>query len=156
MHNPFMESPSQLRKEWKQLRNTLTADLTDQQQLEIVVKWWSKAPVTHDWLNWDDTNTWPDPWELITTKSLDNSAIAMGMEYTLFLGNDGRWNSDRVHLRLVSDTGKTMQHLVVVIDDKFVLNFNYSAIADINDGVITHTRYHYDGKNHHDLFNNVS
>ena len=156
MHNPFIESPSQLRKDWKQLRTMLTADLTDQQHLDMVVKWWAMAPITRDWLNWDDTSTWPDPWELMATKNLDYSAIALGMEYTLFLGADGRWTPDRIHLRLASDTGKTMQHLVVIVDNKFILNFYHATVADTSDGLVTYAQYQYDGKNHFDLSNNIS
>lgn len=146
MNNPFFENFSHLRKDWKALRTSLTTDLSDQQHLEKVVAWWSKAPVSRDWLNWDDPSTWPDPWELISTKNLDNSAISLGMCYTFLLGEDSRWTNSRVFLRLVCDRERTMQHLVVDIDNKFVLNFDYSKVSPIDDRIVTNLIYYYDGK----------
>lgn len=151
MNNPFFENFSQLRKEWKTLRSELTAELSDQQQLEKVAKWWSRAPVTRDWLNWDDPATWPDPWELIATKNLDNSAISLGIGYTLILGQDARWTTDRVSIRLVCDRDRTMQHLVVDVDQKFVLNFDYAMVSELDDRIVTNSIYHYDGKRFHEV-----
>ena len=148
MHNPFLESPANLRKEWKQLRNSLTTDLSDSEHLDIVAKWWSRCPISTQWLDYDHTDTWPDPWELITTKHLDNSAISLGIEYTLLLNGDGRWTSDRVQVWLASDVGRTMQHLVTVVDNKLVLNATYAKVVDLDNNLIVHSRYKYDGKKH--------
>lgn len=148
MNNPFLESPSNLRKEWKQLRNSLTADLSDLQQLEIVSKWWAQCPTAHQWLDYDHVHTWPDPWELITTKNLDYSAISLGIEYTLLLNGDGRWTGNRIQLCLASDIGRTMQHLVVIVDNKLVLNASYAKVIDLTDELIVHSRYRYDNKKH--------
>lgn len=152
MHNPFLESPSNLRKEWKQLRSQLDTQLTDDEHLNLVVKWWAKSPFSRQWLNWDDVSTWPDPWELIATKNLDFSAISLGMEYTLLLGIDGRWESDRVEVWLVSDVSRTMQHLVVAVDGKKILNASYGIIVDLSDEFIIHSKFKYDGKKHVQIF----
>ena len=96
MNNPFLESPEHLRKEWKQLRQSLTSSESDYAQLDRVAKWWAHCPTVKQWFNWDNTDTWPDPWELIVTKNLDYSAIALGIEYTLLLGDDGRWSTSDV------------------------------------------------------------
>jgi hypothetical protein len=148
MHNPFLESSAQLRKEWKALRNTLTADLSDQQHLDIVARWWALCPLSKDWFDWDHPDTWPDPWELITTKSLDYSAIALGMEYTLLLSSDGRWTPDRVRLWLASDVKKTFQHLTLAVDDRYILNVAHARVVEISDDLVVHSRYCYDMKHH--------
>jgi hypothetical protein len=150
MHNPFLESPSQLRKEWKSLRDSLTSDQSDDLQLETVLRWWSRSPISKQWLDWDDPKSWPDPWELITTKSLDYSAIALGMKYTLLLNADGRWTADRLQLCLASDADKTFQHLVLIVDQEKVLNASVLRITEAGQLTI-HSRYVYDGKTHADF-----
>lgn len=149
MHNPFLENSNQLRKDWKALRSTLSADRDDHEHLSDVARWWSMAPISKSWMDWDHPDKWPDPWELITTKNLDYSAIALGIEYTLLLSNDGRWTSDRVRLLLASDAKKTMQHLVVMVDDRWVLNVAHARVAELDPTDLTFQyRYHYDGKRH--------
>lgn len=148
MTNPFLESPSYLRKEWKLLRSQLNINLNDAQQLEKVVNWWSKCPVVNQWLDYDHETTWPDPWELITTKNLDFSAISLGMEYTLLLAIDERWTNDRVHVALATDRERTMQHLVVLVDDKWILNARYNQILELSADFTFHCHYKYQGKKH--------
>lgn len=148
MQNPFLEGQSQLRKEWKAFRNTLTSEQSDLEHLEAVAKWWAKSPISKNWLDWDDPAGWPDPWELITTKNLDYSAIALGMEYTLLLNSDGRWTPDRVQLCLASDVKKTFQHLVLVVDGAKVLNATYAKVVDLTDDLMIHSRYCYEDKRH--------
>lgn len=148
MNNPFLESPSILRKEWKNLRNNLISNLSDQDHLEKVVSWWSRCPLASQWLDYDHESTWPDPWELITTKNLDYSAISLGMEYTLLLATDGRWTADRVQLCLASDVERTMQHLIVLVDNDLVLNASYGQVVKLNNNLVLQFRYKYDGKKH--------
>lgn len=151
MQNPFLESPNNLRKEWKKLRHGLTENLSDFDQLDMVVKWWSKCPTAKYWLDWDHPKTWPDPWELITTKNLDNSAISIGMEYTLLLSVDGRWTVDRIKMCLASDAERTLQQLVAVVDNMAVLGFNHARVVELNPNIIIHTEYKYDGKKHTEI-----
>ena len=148
MYNPFIESPSQLRKDWKALRTSLTSEQSDLQQLEKVAKWWGQCPLSKNWFDWDNPADWPDPWELITTKNLDYSAIALGMEYTLLLSEEGRWDAERVQLWLASDSKKTLQHLVVVADDRWILNFEHGKVVENSDDILVHSRYCYDSKHH--------
>lgn len=148
MHNPFFEDPSQLRREWKALRNELTADLSDEQHLQRVASWWANAPISKRWLDWDRPGIWPDPWELIATKDFDNSAIALGMEYTLLLSIDGRWNQDRVNLWLVSDGKRTMQGLVMVADNRWVLNLEHGRVIGLTEDLTVHARYNYTNRSH--------
>lgn len=148
MNNPFLESPSILRKKWKSLRESLTEDLSDEEQLNTVAQWWAQCPVTTQWLDWDNESTWPDPWELITTKNLDYSAIALGIEYTLLLNGDGRWTGDRIHLWLANDIDRTMQHLMVVVDNKWMLNVNHAQVIKISNDFIVYARYRYENKKH--------
>lgn len=148
MHNPFLESPSQLRKDWKAFRTSLSDDLSDDQHLAMVANWWSKCPFTKQWLDWDDPKSWPNPWELIATGAIDYSAIALGIGYTLLLTTDGRWTTDRLKLWLVSDTKRTFQHLAVAIDDRLLLNVEHANVVEVNDDIIVHSRYCYDNKLH--------
>jgi hypothetical protein len=148
MNNPFLESPVNLRKDWKKLRNSLVESQSDIEQLETVFSWWGKCPVASQWLDYDRTENWPDPWELITTKNLDYSAISLGIEYTLLLCGDERWTADRVQVWLASDINRTMQHLVTVIDNKMVLNACSLKIVDLDPSLIVHSRYKFNNKKH--------
>ena len=130
MDNPFLCSPKSLGKQWRALRAQLTADKTDLEHLDIVVKFWSRAPLSSPFLDWDHPNTWPDPWELIAEMTFDASAVALGMEYTLLLAEDQRWTTDRLTLSL-STTIDRSQLLTLIVDDAYVLNYEYGAILPI-------------------------
>jgi hypothetical protein len=146
MYNPFLDGPSEVRKQWKSLRDSLTLDLDDMSHLEATAKWWSRAPIVKSWIDWDYPQNWPNPWELITAGHFDNSAIAIGMAYTLFLCKDERWDHGRVKLALVCDQNKTMQHLIVIVDDSWILNRTYAQVERKDDDLIIQDEYVYDGK----------
>ncbi len=152
MNNPFLEKPADLRKHWKALRESLTSDLDDINHLEITARWWSRAPIAKSWLDWDHPQDWPDPWELIASGHLDNSAIAIGMAYTLLLCDDRRWDRGRLNLALVCDDKKTMQHLIVIIDDQWYMNHIYATVTQKDASLIIQDRYAYDGKTFRSLW----
>jgi hypothetical protein len=146
MNNPFLEKPADLRKQWKILRENLSLVSNDDEYLEIVTAWWSQAPIVKSWLDWDHPHDWPDPWELLTSGHFDNSAISLGIAYTLLMCKDMRWSQERVKLALACDAEKTMQHLIVVVDDKWYLNRSYATVEFKNDSLIIQDLYAYDGK----------
>jgi len=151
MDNPFLNGPKHLGSKWRDLRSNLKEGKTDLEHLSLVVDFWSKAPIVNPFLNWDDTTTWLDPWELISEMTFDISSIALGMEYTLLLSDDQRWTSDRLKPCLINLKDRSHQYIVLVVDDRYVLNHSYNMVIHIDDAlkdfVITQ-RYAYINKMH--------
>ena len=131
MINPFLCSSKQLSQYWRMTRDQLTSDKLDLEHLEIVTRFWSYAPISASFLDWDHPNTWPDPWELIAEMTFDASAVALGMEYTLLLAEDQRWTTDRLTLSLSTTIDRSQQLLTLIVDDAYVLNYEYGAILPI-------------------------
>jgi hypothetical protein len=132
MLNPFLTNTKQVNENWRELREQLTADLSDNEHLDLVSKFWALAPISHQFLDYDNPATWPTAWELITENNFDESAVAIGMHYTLLLGTDLRWTSDRCKILFVTMKDKSCQKLVLLVDDKLVLNCFYNTIVDYN------------------------
>ena len=151
MINPFLCSSKQLSQYWRMTRDQLTSDKLDLEHLEIVTRFWSYAPISASFLDWDHPNTWPDPWELISEMVFDPSAVALGMKYTLLLGEDQRWSPKRLELNLICSNDKTQQSLALIVDSEYVLNFEYGLIVPIDkvsNEFIVQLRYNYLNKVH--------
>lgn len=151
MRNVFLETPKHISHEWKNLRNSMTATTTDHDQLISTVKFWSMAPLLTNYLNWDDTTSWPDPWSMISNNCYDINMLALGMFHTLLLGQDQRWTVDRVKVALASDLDRSTQNLVVIADNQHVLNLQYNEIVSSEPDQFKFTIHHvyqYNDKTH--------
>jgi hypothetical protein len=151
MDNPFLCGSDYLNKHWRILRAQLTSDKLDLEHLEIVVKFWSKAPISAPYLDWDRPDNWADPWEFVTEMNFDESGIAIGMEYSLLLAEDHRWASDRLHLSLIASSDGSKQLLVLVVDNTYVLNYSYGVIMPFDQAsneLVIQQEYVYSNKMH--------
>jgi hypothetical protein len=151
MDNPFLGNPKHLSSRWRELRSILTSDKTDHQHLIDVVSFWSKAPMVNPYLNWDDTKSWPDPWELIASMDFDPSSVALGMEYTLLLGEDGRWTTDRLQLGLVRLIDGSQQYIVLNVDGNHILNHYLNTVVSMDEcskDFVIQQAYSYINKTH--------
>ncbi len=159
MCNPFLNGPKQLGQHWRDLRNQLSHEKTDLEHLELVVRFWAKAPTVNQFLDWDHTDTWLDPWELMLSGKFDESSISLGMEYTLLLSDDGRWTPDRLTLAFVCRADRTMQYIVLLVDNRYVLNFRYNTVVELekvaNEFAI-YQIYRYTNKSHSIVNDNLS
>jgi hypothetical protein len=89
--------------------------------LEKCVKidnWWQKAPLVNRYLHTMDTDSWPDPWELLVENTYCEVARALGMCYTLYMTgvND---------IEMVEATDNLGNDVVLVLIDsaKYILNY---------------------------------
>lgn len=149
MINYFASSKKEILTAWKHLRSTLTSNQTDLEQLQLVVDFWKQAPIqTKIVINWDDPENWLTPWELISNNEYDSSAVAIGMYYTLILSEDNRWTNNRLSLLLINDKSRSIQQLVLEVDNKFVLNLEYGTIVhkDFTNTIVVQNEYFYNGK----------
>ena len=149
MRNIFIEAPKSIINEWKSMRRCLTNDISDYNQLTIVVNFWSQAPtMSQHLLDWDNPKNWPDPWNIINDNKYDEDMIALGMFYSLNYSQCGRWEN-RIQLALVSDQEKTFQHLAIIVDNHYILNVQYNSIVEISMQHFTiHQKYQYQDKIH--------
>jgi hypothetical protein len=69
---------------WHDLRQNLGTQLSAD-QLQQVNHWWWRVPMINYCLHWNDTTTWPGPWELLTLDGYCNISRALGMVYTIAL-----------------------------------------------------------------------
>jgi hypothetical protein len=151
MHNPFLSGPKQLSQHWRELRSQLAHDKTDLEHLELAVKFWAKAPTVPQFLDWTRPSTWSDPWELLSNNNYDESSISLGIQYTLLLSDDGRWTADRLQLAFINLADKSMQYIVLIVDNRYVLNFRYNTIVELDNVAnefAIHQLYRYTNKSH--------
>lgn len=147
----FISNPTSLLTQWRQLRNKLTSSLTDIEHLQIVDKFWQHAPIQKYAINWDDPTNWPDPWQLMYSREFDDSSIALGMMYSLYLSFDQRWIADRLGLILINDKTKSLQKIVLDIDGRWLLNYEYATIVEksaVQNRFFIQQKYVFDGKRH--------
>lgn len=149
MNNPFTLKSEERRRQWREFRlETMDQDMTDIEHMQMVVDWWSPAPLSSRSIDPYDSTDWPTGWELVVNCDICEFSIALGMEQTLLL-REGRWNAERVELALVND--KESIKLVVLVDNRWMLNYDYGKIFDFSkaDSVSIVKRYFFT-ENHHE------
>lgn len=148
MNNPFVLSSEERRRQWREFRlETMDKDMSDMEHIQLVVDWWSPAPISARTIDPYDPVGWPTGWELVVSGDVCEFSIALGMEQTLLL-REGRWTSDRVELALIVDDDNIK--LVVLIDKRWMLNYYYGEIFDFSttDKVSIVNTYYFT-ENHH-------
>lgn len=115
--NVFQLSYEARLRSWYDLRAQIEQSDTKNKCIEID-KWWQNAPLVNRHLHILDSDTWPDPWELLVENTYCTVARALGMCYTLLLLGI----SD---IELVEATDKNGEDVVLVLVDraKYVLNY---------------------------------
>lgn len=151
MDNPFLCGSKTLGQHWRALRDQLTLEKSDMEQLQLVAKFWAYAPISSPFLDWDHPAMWPDPWELIADMTFDASSKALGMQYTLLLGKDQRWLPDRLELDLVCLADKSNQFMMLTVDSHHVLNYEHARVVSaetVSKELVIQQRYQYINKTH--------
>lgn len=116
-------------KKWREFR-TLLGTLTAEQQINSVVEYWSKMPLTNFVMDWDDAQSWPTPWEIISEDYYDSVAIAYMMLETLKAVG---WDESQFELRYIQDKVDNSRMMILILDNETVLNYSYNEIVSLND-----------------------
>lgn len=159
MNNPFLLGPRQLNQSWRDLRASLTADLSDTDHLNLVAKFWSMAPLSSPFTDWDNPQSWPTAWELINDNDFDSSLVALAMEYTLLLAADKRWTEARLELRLITFVDRSRQDLILSADKNFMLNYSHGKVIELSDvarDFVINQRYGYSNRIHSLIKSNLA
>lgn len=112
---------------WKQFRDTLETSKTP---FEDVAELWSHAPFVSPYLNYQNPDSWPDPWHLVLDSRLDELAIALGMLYTIKLTE--RFADTNCKVYRVKEPLAKEHCYALVVDNQYVLNYEYNRVVDLN------------------------
>ena len=113
---------------WTQLRRQAsTADA--ETALNAINSWWFQTPWRAYHLHWDDQSKWPDPWELLSDNIYCDLARGLGILYTITL-------LDRQDLQDSVLAESDQGNLVLVQDEKYILNWDSQQVLNINPGQI--------------------
>jgi hypothetical protein len=94
------------------------------QALDTINRWWFRAPWRPYYLHWDDQNTWPDPWQLLSDDVYCEVARGLGILYTITLLE----RADMAPTTLIlTETG---HNLVQVAKEKYILNWRPDSIVN--------------------------
>ena len=113
---------------WGVLRETVQHAPLDQAVAEIN-SWWFRTPWRAYHLHWDDQSKWPDPWELLSDNIYCDLARGLGILYTITL-------LDRQDLQDSVLAESDQGNLVLVQDEKYILNWDSQQVLNINPGQI--------------------
>ena len=111
---------------WKSLRAGIQ-DKPLKGQLEEIARFCSRMPFGARTIDYYSPAEWPTPWEILFHGSFCTSSISLLMFYTLDLLNI----QNTVELYLVEDNEGI--YLLPVIDNRFVLNFELSAVNNYSE-----------------------
>jgi hypothetical protein len=101
--------------DWQRLRQQCN-DLDLSQQLLLINDWWMQAPIVNRTILWENSATWPDPWQLLANSGYCELARALGIVYTIMLLDNKLYSA----LDII-DNGQ--DNLVLVNDGKYILNW---------------------------------
>ena len=114
---------------WSTLRLRCST-LEREAAIHAINSWWFQTPWTPYHLHWDDRANWPDPWQLLSDNIYCPLARGLGILYTICI-------IDREDLQdtVLVDTGS--DNLVLVDQEKYILNWDPSQVLNINLGPVT-------------------
>jgi hypothetical protein len=99
-------------------------DLPIESALARINDWWFRTPWRPYYLHWDDQNSWPDPWQLLSDNVYCEVARGLGILYTITLLD--RADMAPAHL-VLTDAGR---NLVLVAKEKYILNWDAGNIVN--------------------------
>jgi hypothetical protein len=110
---------------WANLR-TQTQTQDAKTALTNINQWWFQCPWRAYHLHWDDQETWPDPWELLSDNLYCDVARGLGILYTISLLD----HADLTDAELVLTAEG--HNLVLVNKRKYILNWDQDIIVNTN------------------------
>lgn len=111
---------------WRNFREEIR-DLTKEEQLNKVAKFFAKFPVGARSVDFYTPESWPTPWEILYHKEYCASSVSLLMYYTLKIilpEND-------VSIVLIDDDKD--RFLVPVVENKYLFNYILGEISNIHD-----------------------
>jgi hypothetical protein len=91
--------------------------------LQNINSWWHQTPWCPYHLHWDDRDTWPDPWQLLSDNIYCDLARALGIMYTIVL-------TERPDLTNSSIIETESGNLVQIDQGKYILNWGRDIVLN--------------------------
>lgn len=116
----FKLSTSDRLNRWKNFRHSLTnftIDLAVKQTLDF----WDRCPFSPYYLEVENSDSWPSPWQLIEDNHYCDLAKCLGIVYTLYLSEHGHDLDPEIRVYLHSQT-RHIYHIAYLCGGKYVLN----------------------------------
>lgn len=113
---------------WRELRQQ-SIDKSMEYVVESVNNWWAYSLWVKKTIDPYLPSSWPSPWELINRGEFCRSAIALGQAYTLWVCVPDK----NVELWLINNFSEKDVHLVVVIDEKYMLNYTLGQVLTVEE-----------------------
>ena len=105
---------------WRAFRNYIDSLPLDQ-AIQETVEFWAKCPFTPFYLEYTDSDNWPDPWQLINENCYCDLAKCLGIVYTLYLTKHK--SSIEFDLQVYREEGTlNTYNLVNLNQGKYVIN----------------------------------
>lgn len=117
---------SQRLESWNHLRNGCK-DLDQKSALFAINQYWFQTPWCAYHLHWDDQQSWPDPWQLLSDNIYCPLARGLGIMYTIAMLN----RPDLQDCCMIEYLG---DNLVLVEGEKYILNWDSDQIVNISLG----------------------
>jgi hypothetical protein len=103
--------------------------------LSDINAWWFLAPWHPYYLHWDEQDSWPDPWQLLSDNHYCEVARGLGIVYTISLLN----HADMMPVDLIlTDNG---HNLVQVGQTKYILNWAPDSIVNTFQAITIKRQY---------------
>lgn len=110
---------------WYNLRQSVKTKPIES-ALNDINQWWYSSPWQPYYLHWDDQDTWPDPWQLLSDNVYCDLARGLGILYTISFVD----RADMVDAELILT--KKGYNLVSVAQGKYILNWTQDAVVNNN------------------------
>lgn len=130
MINPFILSPNERIRYWRELRDSLPGK-TFYEQSNLVSKFWWQAPIQTFAIDYDKPENWPNPWEMIYLNGFDSSArgVMMAETFLLAYGDDF---ADNIELLYIKDYVEEDMIMIVSVNG-YVINHEYNSVKTLDD-----------------------
>ena len=125
--NPFLLAPQQKLANWKDFRASLSK-MPEIDQISAVAEYWKWAPLKKMACDPEALDILPSPWEMIANNDWCKNSVAVGMEFTLRLSG---WDANRMTIKMIRDYNISDQKLVLEIDEKHLINYDYGIVTGI-------------------------
>lgn len=110
--------------QWSILREE-AKNLSLESSLNKINQWWQQTPWSPYHLHWDDQETWPNPWELLSDNLFCDLARSLGIVYTtMMIDHPG---IDKIELASCDET-----NLVLINQGKYILNWSPEELLNIS------------------------
>ena len=116
---------------WRNFRNNITKN-----HISVVAEAWANCRTVEPYLEYDDYRHWPDPWTLISSGMYDETALALGIFYTLYFTSYKQKSSMVIE---VYRDRKKHEYLNLVRCEDGLYTLNYQPGAVVNNLTISDT-----------------